>query len=104
VSVTVLVPGALRTESGGASTLTVPGGGTLRDVLDAVDESLPRLGRRLRDEQGQLRRFVNVYIDGADCRGLAGLDSPVGDTAEVQVLPSVAGGSDFTFVDARLSP
>jgi sulfur-carrier protein len=92
VSVTILVPGALRTETAGESTLTVPSGGTLRDVLEAVDASWPRLGRRLRDEQGRLRRFVNVYIDGADCRGLAGLDSPVRDGAEVHLLPSVAGG------------
>jgi uncharacterized protein (TIGR00369 family) len=101
VSVTVLVPGALRTETGGESTLTVSGAGTLRSVLDEVEASWPRLGRRLRDEQGQLRRFVNVYIDGEDCRGLAGLDSPVRDGAEVQVLPSVAGGSDFTLATAR---
>jgi len=96
VSVTILVPGALRTESGGASSLTVPAGATLRDVFESVDAQWPRLGRRLRDEQGQLRRFVNVYIDGEDCRGLSGLDSPVRDGAEVQILPSVAGGADFT--------
>jgi uncharacterized protein (TIGR00369 family) len=101
VSVTILVPGALRTESGGASTLSVPAGGTLSEVLDSMDAQWPRLGRRLRDEQGRLRRFVNVYIDGEDCRGLAGLDSPVRDGAEIQVLPSVAGGSDFTVADAE---
>jgi uncharacterized protein (TIGR00369 family) len=101
VSVTILVPGALRTETSGESTLTVAASGSLRDVLEAVDAQWPRLGRRLRDEQGRLRRFVNVYIDGEDCRGLSGLDSPVRDGAEVQVLPSVAGGSDFTLADAR---
>jgi len=101
VSVTILVPGALRTETSGESTLTVAASGSLRDVLEAVDTQWPRLGRRLRDEQGHLRRFVNVYIDGEDCRGLSGLDSPVRDGAEVQVLPSVAGGSEFTLADAR---
>src|SRR5262249_5659952 len=101
VSVTVLVPSALRTETGGEPSLAVSSSGTLRDVLDAVDAQWPRFGRRLRDERGQIRRFVNVYIDGEDCRGLSGLDSLVRDGAEVQVLPSVAGGSDFTLADAR---
>lgn len=104
MSVTILVPGALRTESGGAATLSVPAGATLREVLDSMDTQWPRLGRRLRDEQGRLRRFVNVYIDGEDCRGLSGLDSPVRDGAEVQVLPSVAGGSDFILADSRTVP
>ena len=91
--VTVLVPGALRSESDGRGVLEVEASGTLRAVLDELDRSWPRLGRRLRDERGELRRYVNVYVDGADCRGLAGLDSAVGPAAEVQVLPSVAGGS-----------
>jgi molybdopterin converting factor small subunit len=50
------------------------------------------LARRIRDEQGQLRRHVNVYIDGEDCRRVGGLDAPVGADGEVQILPSVAGG------------
>jgi uncharacterized protein (TIGR00369 family) len=101
VSVKVLVPSALRTESGGASSVSVDAAGSLRDVLDDLDRQLPRLGRRIRDEQGQLRRFVNVYIDGEDCRGLSGLDSPVTQGAEVQILPSVAGGSEFTAEDGN---
>jgi uncharacterized protein (TIGR00369 family) len=96
VSVTILVPGALRSEVGDAKSVTVDATGTLADVLDEVDRRWPRLGRRIRDEQGQLRRYVNLYIDGEDCRALSGLASPVRDAAEIQVLPSVAGGSGFT--------
>jgi sulfur-carrier protein len=90
----ILVPGALRGEVDGASRLTVESGAqrTLGAVLDEIGERWPRLARRIRDEQGDLRRYVNVYIDGEDCRRLAGLDSPVADGAEIQVLPSVAGG------------
>jgi uncharacterized protein (TIGR00369 family) len=91
--VTVLVPGALRSEVDGRGAVEVGASGTLRAVLDEVDQSWPRLGRRLRDERGELRRYVNVYVDGEDCRGLAGLESTVGPAAEVRVLPSVAGGS-----------
>lgn len=90
--VTVLVPGVLRAESGGASRLSVEASGTLRSVLDEVAQRWPRLGRRIRDEQGVLRRFVNVYVDGEDCRSGGGLDRPVPDGAEIQILPSVAGG------------
>lgn len=90
--VTVLVPGVLRTEVDGAALLTVEAGGTLRSVLDELAARWPRLERRMRDEQGRIRRYVNVYVDGEDCRLAGGLDTPVRDGAEVQVLPSVAGG------------
>src|SRR5689334_13149373 len=91
--VTVLVPGALRTESGGESRLEVASDGTPRAVLDEVSRRWPRLGRRIRDERGDLRRYVNVYVDGEDCRMLDVQETPVAPGAEVQVLPSVAGGS-----------
>lgn len=91
----VLIPGALRSETDGASRVNVDAAGTLRAVLDEVDSRWPRLGRRIRDEQGELRRYVNVYVDGEDCRVLSGQDTPVAANGEVQVIPSVAGGSDF---------
>lgn len=61
-------------------------------MLDEVGRRWPRLERRIRDERGALRRYVNVYVDGEDCRSAAGLDTPVPQGAQVQVLPSVAGG------------
>ena len=90
--VTVLVPGVLREDADGAGRLDVTATGNLRAVLGEVAARWPRLARRLRDEQGQLRRYVNVYVDGEECRLTGGLDAPVGDGAEVQVLPSIAGG------------
>ncbi|MFI7596249.1 ubiquitin-like small modifier protein 1 [Micromonospora sp. NPDC049359] len=90
--VTVLLPGPLRGEAGGASRLTVTAAGTLRAVFDEVAVAHPRLARRIRDERGELRRYVNVFVDGEDCRHSGGLATTVVDGAEVQVLPSVAGG------------
>ncbi|WP_328655020.1 MoaD/ThiS family protein [Micromonospora sp. NBC_00330] len=90
--VTVLLPGPLRGEAGGASRLNVTVAGTLRAVLDEMAVAHPRLARRIRDERGELRRYVNVFVDGEDCRHSGGLATPVRDGAEVQVLPSVAGG------------
>lgn len=93
MSVQVLLPGALAGLAGGARHLDLtPGGGTLADVLDALAAEHPVLCRRIRDETGRVRRFVNVYVDGEDVRFTGGLDAPVADGAEVQVLPSVAGG------------
>ncbi|RKR92531.1 molybdopterin synthase subunit MoaD [Micromonospora pisi] len=90
--VTLLVPAALRVDAAGASRLDVTACGTLRAVLDEVAGRWPRLDRRIRDERGELRRYVNVYVDGEDCRRGEGLDTPVPSGAEVQVIPSVAGG------------
>jgi molybdopterin converting factor small subunit len=91
--VQVVLPGVLASLAGGEKHLAVePKGGTLGDVLDVLAADHPLLGRRIRDETGQVRRFVNVYVDGDDVRFADGLATPVRDGAEVQVLPSVAGG------------
>jgi sulfur-carrier protein len=93
MTVQVVLPGVLASLAGGAKHLDVePSGGTLADLLDALGEQHPMLCRRIRDETGQVRRFVNVYVDGDDVRYAGGLEAPVRDGAEVQVLPSVAGG------------
>ena len=93
MSVQVVLPGVLADLAGGSKHLDVdPGGPTLGDLLDTLAERHPLLGRRIRDETGQVRRFVNVYVDGDDVRFTQGLATEVRDGAEVQVLPSVAGG------------
>jgi sulfur-carrier protein len=93
MTVQVLLPGALASLAGGAKHLDVePAGGTLADLLDALAVQHPLLARRIRDETGQVRRFVNIYVDGDDVRFEGGLGTEVRDGAEVQVLPSVAGG------------
>jgi molybdopterin synthase sulfur carrier subunit len=93
VSVEVVLPGVLADLAGGTRHLEVdPGGGTLADLLDTLAVGHPALSRRIRDEAGALRRFVNVYVDGDDVRYTGGLGAPVADGAVVQVLPSVAGG------------
>jgi molybdopterin synthase sulfur carrier subunit len=93
MSVQVVLPGVLADLAGGSKHLDVqPEGGTLADLLDALAAEHPRLMRRIRDETGTVRRFVNVYVDGEDVRFQDGLATTVRDGAEVQVLPSVAGG------------
>lgn len=92
--ITVVIPGVLRAEAGGRSSLelTAGDGATLATILDDIAGSFPLLDRRIRDERGQLRRYVNLYVDGEECRRLDGLATPVADRAEILVVPSVAGG------------
>jgi molybdopterin converting factor small subunit len=92
--VTVLLPGVLRAKADGQAKieLAVPEPATLAGVLDLVAARYPALERRLRDENRVLRRYVNFYVDGEECRYLGGADTPVAAGAEIQVIPSVAGG------------
>ena len=93
MAVEVVLPGVLADLAGGTKHLQVePAGGTLADLLDTLAAVHPALARRIRDEAGAVRRFVNVYEDGDDVRYAGGLGTPGSDGAVVQVLPSVAGG------------
>ena len=91
MAVKVKIPTQLRTAAGGESELQVDGS-TVGEVLSAVFDRHGELRDRLSDGDGGLRRFVNVYVDGEDIRFGDGLDTPVADGQEVQILPAVAGG------------
>jgi molybdopterin synthase sulfur carrier subunit len=91
MTVTVKLPTQLRAAAGGASKIDVEGA-TVGAVLQALYGEHPELKGSLSDDDGGLRRFVNVYVDGEDVRFGDGLDTPVKDGGEVQILPAVAGG------------
>jgi sulfur-carrier protein len=91
MAITVKIPTQLRAAAGGNSETTVEGG-TVGEVLDALFEQYGDLRDRLSDDDGRLRRFVNVYVGGEDIRFGDGLDTAVADGDEVQILPAVAGG------------
>jgi molybdopterin synthase sulfur carrier subunit len=91
MAVTVRIPTTLRPLAGGASTAQVEGS-TVAEVLKALDAAHPGFGERLFDENGALRRFVNVFVADDDVRFLQGLDTPVPDGETVAILPAVAGG------------
>ncbi|KZB83450.1 molybdopterin synthase sulfur carrier subunit [Amycolatopsis regifaucium] len=81
----------LRPLAGGAGTFEVDAP-TISAVLDALGAEFPALERRLRNETGALRRYVNFYVDGEECRRLDGAETSLTDAKEVQIIPSVAGG------------
>ena len=92
MSVTVKLPTQLRDAAGGATAVQVDGG-TVGEALEGLYAEHGELRERIADGDGGLRRFVNVYVDGEDVRFLEGLDTPVAEGGEVNVLPAVAGGS-----------
>ena len=94
MKVTVLIPGVLRTATDGAAHLDVDveEPATLARALDVLADTYPGLDRRLRDERSGLRRYVNFYVNGEECRRLSGPATPLAEGAEIQILPSVAGG------------
>ena len=91
MAVTVKIPTQLRAAAGGETEARVDGG-TVGEALSALFARHGELRDRLSDGDGRLRRFVNVYVDGEDIRFGDGLDTPVADGQEIQVLPAVAGG------------
>lgn len=90
MAVTVKIPTQLRATTGGQADLSAEGS-TVGEVLDAVFAEHGDLRDRI-TEDGELRRFVNVYVGGEDIRFGEGLGTAVSDGAEVTILPAVAGG------------
>jgi len=91
MGVVVKIPTQLRTASEGQAEAVLEGS-TVQEVLDGLFERFEELRPRLADDDGSLRRFVNVYLGGEDIRFLDGLATPVSDGAELTILPAVAGG------------
>jgi len=88
----VWIPQVLRSAVGGQKQVELEGR-TVRELVDALVAKFPALRQQLVAENGDLNRFVNVYVNGQDVRYLKGLDTPVGERDEVRLLPAMAGGS-----------
>lgn len=87
----VFIPTVLRPQVGGVKSLDLPGA-TVGELVKALLEQHPGLGGQLLTPEGELNRFVNVYVNGQDVRYLDGLGTPVGARDEVRLLPAMAGG------------
>jgi sulfur-carrier protein len=92
VAITVKIPTQLRAVTAGEAETTIEDASTVGEVLDGLYERYDGLRERIA-EDGDLRRFVNVYVGGEDIRFLDGLETAVEDGDEVTILPAVAGGS-----------
>ena len=91
MSVLVRIPTPLQQLVDGQSEVQASGG-TLRDLIEDLKAKNDEFGNRLLDEKGDLRRFVNIYVNEEDVRFLQKLDTPLKDGDEVSIVPAIAGG------------
>jgi molybdopterin synthase sulfur carrier subunit len=91
MAVTIRIPTTMRPLTGGDRQVSLEPG-ALGDVIKALDAAHPGMGDRLLDEAGDLRKFVNVFVDDDDVRYLDGLSTDVSDGVTVSIIPAVAGG------------
>lgn len=91
MSVKVLIPTPLQKLTQNQATVEC-GGSTIAELLDSLEQSCPGIKARLCDDQGELRRFVNFYVNSEDIRFLEGTQTTLKDGDEVSIIPAIAGG------------
>ncbi len=91
MSVKVKIPTPLRKLTNGETSVDAEGE-TIGAVVEALESAFPGMRARLVDDSGDLRHFVNIYLNGEDVRYLDGLNSVVSDKDELSIVPAVAGG------------
>ena len=92
MSISVRIPTPLRRVTNGVDKVDAEGD-TLDQIIDSLDSQYPGIKGRLCDEDGDLRNFVNVYVNGEDVRFMQGLATATKSGDEVSIVPAVAGGS-----------
>ena len=91
MSVSVRIPTPLRRVTNGQDKVSIEGA-TLNEIVASLDAQFPGFKERLCDEQGELRNFVNIYVNGEDVRFLNGLSTATSSGDEISIVPAVAGG------------
>lgn len=91
MAVNVRIPTTMRPLTGGEKQVSVEPG-ALADIIASLESAHPGMADRLIDEDGSLRKFVNVFVDDDDVRYLDGLATEVADGITVSIIPAVAGG------------
>ena len=91
-TISVLIPAPLRRYTGGESKVTASGA-TVADLLETLEASYPGLKERIVEDDGEIRRFVNVFVNGQNVRKLQGTATAIKDGDEVGIVPAMAGGA-----------
>ncbi len=91
MAVKVLIPTPLQKLTNDQATVDCVGT-SVAELLESLEQSCPGIKARLCDEQGQLRRFVNFYVNSEDIRFLDGVNTSLNDGDEVSIIPAIAGG------------
>ena len=92
MSITVQIPTALRRHTDGVGSINCTAS-NLNELFSVLDEKFPQLKPHLRDDQGQVRRFLNIYVNEEDIRFLGGQTYSFQEGDEVLLVPSIAGGA-----------
>ncbi len=92
MEVHVRIPTPLRKLTGEQDIIKAKGS-TVGEVLQWLTETYPSLQERLRDEQGTVRRFINIYVNNEDIRFIQNLETPVKEGDQISIIPAIAGGS-----------
>jgi sulfur-carrier protein len=90
--ITVKIPTPLRPLAGGKDEVSLSGG-TVRQILEGLERECPGIRSRICDDRGDLRRFVNLFLNDEDVRHLQGLDTSLKDGDVISVVPAIAGGA-----------
>ena len=91
MAVKVLVPTSLQKFTNDRATVECPGG-NISELIESLEQSCPGIKKRLCDEDGKPRRFLNLYVNSEDIRFLDGTNTSLNDGDEVSIVPAVAGG------------
>jgi molybdopterin synthase sulfur carrier subunit len=91
--VTFLIPGPLRSFSGGQARIVIEASpANLAEALEALWKQCPGLRGRVTNEQAQIREHINLFVGNEDIRYTGGLQTPIPDGAEIAIIPAVSGG------------
>jgi molybdopterin synthase sulfur carrier subunit len=94
MEVHVRIPTPLKKLAGERDVINAHGK-TVGEVLQWLTETYPGLKERLRDEQGEVRRFINIYVNDEDIRFIRNLETPLKEGDQISIIPAIAGGSPF---------
>ncbi len=92
MAVSVLIPTPLRKLTNEQDTVHVEGAGNIDQMMQGLETQFPGMSGRLRDDSGELRRFVNIYVNDEDIRFMQGKETPLKDGDSVSIVPAIAGG------------
>lgn len=87
----VRIPTPLRPMTGGKNEVEIAGN-SVAEIIDNLSSAHPGIKERICDEQGEVRRFINIYVNEEDIRFLTGKETPLKDGDEMSIIPAIAGG------------
>ncbi len=90
---TVFVPTPLRRFTSGESKVTIEGS-NVGTLIQAFDQAHPGVADRIMDDEGNVKRFINIFLNDDEIGALQGLETPVGDNDRVSIVPAMAGGTE----------